>query len=110
MRKLFVLTGLLTAFSVAATAGEWQGYLMDTTCAAKMKDKAASHKAKCALSCAKGGYGIVTSEGKYVKFDEAGNAKALEVLKATAKEQELMVKVTGAMDGDMIRVESIAIQ
>ncbi|MBI3666020.1 MAG: hypothetical protein HY236_07315 [Acidobacteria bacterium] len=110
MRKLFVLSGLLAAFALAAAAGEWQGYLMDTMCAAKMKDKAASHKAQCALSCSKGGYGIVTADGKYVKFDEAGNVKALGALKATTKDQELMVKVTGSLDRDLIKVDSITIQ
>ena len=106
MKRIIVLGALL---AVAGMAGEWQGYLMDSACAAKMKDKAASHKAKCALSCQKGGYGIVTSEGKYVKFDERGNAKALEALKTTTKDQDLMAKVTGTMDGDVIQVESVVI-
>lgn len=106
MKRAIVLGALL---AVSCMAGEWHGYLMDSACAAKMKDKAASHKAKCALSCQKGGYGIVTSEGKYVKFDERGNAKALEALKATNKDQDLMVKVTGTMDGDVIQVQSVVI-
>jgi hypothetical protein len=110
MRKTFLLLSLTVIWSVAALAGEWQGYLMDASCAAKMKDKAAAHKAKCALSCAKGGYGIVTAEGKFVKFDETGNAKALEALKATTKDQDLMAKVTGSKQGDVIKVESITIQ
>lgn len=110
MRKIFVLAALIAMFSMAALAGEWQGYLMDSACAAKLKDKAASHKTKCAIGCSKGGYGIVTADGKYVKFDETGNAKALEALKSTSKDQDLMAKVTGAMDGDVIKVESISIR
>ena len=109
MKKIFALCALLAASSLVATAGEWHGYLMDSACAAKMKDKAASHKTKCAVGCSKGGYGIVTSDGKFVKFDETGNAKALEALKATSKDQELTAKVTGTMDGDMIKVESVMI-
>ena len=110
MKRLLVLPALLVAWTVVASAGEWQGHLMDSMCAAKMKDKAASHKAKCALACAKTGFGLVTSDGKFVKFDEAGNAKAQEALKSTAKDQDLMVKVTGTLDGDIIQVESLTIR
>ena len=109
MKRFWAVAALALACGLTAVAGEWQGHLMDAMCAAKMKDKAASHKAKCALACAKTGYGIVTAEGKFVKFDEAGNAKAQEALKGTAKEQDLMVKVTGTVDGDTIQVESLRI-
>lgn len=109
MKRIFALSALLVAMTAVATAGEWHGYLMDSSCAAKLKDKAATHKTKCAIGCSKGGYGIVTSEGKFVKFDETGNAKALEALKGTSKDQELTAKVTGTMDGDMIKVESVMI-
>jgi len=109
MNRLFAVAALLAAFGLAASAGEWSGHLMDSMCAAKMKDKAAGHKAKCALSCAKTGFGIVTPEGKFIKFDEAGNAKAQEALKATTKDQDLTIKVTGTIDGDAIQVESLRI-
>jgi hypothetical protein len=110
MKKIFVLSALLAASSLVGWAGEWQGHVMDSMCAAKMRDKASTHKAKCALSCSKGGYGLVTADGKYIKFDEAGNAKALAALKATSKTDDLKAKVTGTMDGDVIQVESISIQ
>ena len=109
MRKLFVLAALLLACSLTAAAAEWHGYLMDAMCAAKSADKAAAHKTKCAIGCSKSGYGIVTSDGKFVKFDAAGNAKALAALKATSKEQDLMAMVTGTLEGDTINVESITI-
>ena len=107
MKRVFGVAVLVAAFGAVAMAGEWQGHLMDAMCAAKMKDKAAGHKAKCALSCAKSGFGLVTADGKYIKFDEAGNAKAQEALKATTKEQDLKIKVTGTLDGDTIQVESL---
>lgn len=109
MQRFLVIVGLCTAFGAVALAGEWQGHLMDAMCAAKMKDKAAGHKAKCALNCAKSGFGLVTADGKYIKFDEAGNAKAQEALKSTSKEQDLTVKVTGTLNGETIQVESLRI-
>ena len=109
MKRILTVCGFIAIFGGSALAGEWQGHLMDAMCASKMKDKAASHKAKCALSCAKTGFGLVTADGKFIKFDESGNAKAQEALKATNKDQDLMVRVTGTLDGDTIQVESLGI-
>jgi hypothetical protein len=62
------------------------------------------------MGCAKSGFGLVTGEGKFLKFDEAGNAKALEALKATDKEKDLKAKVEGTMDGDVLQVTSVEIE
>lgn len=93
--------------SAAAFAESWTGTLVDTMC--KGKDLA-SHTTKCALGCAKSGFGIVLSDGKFVKFDEAGNAKAVAALKATAKESDLKVKISGKLDGEMVKVDKIELQ
>ena len=82
MRKLFLITAALGTAMVAAAAESWTGTVVDVMC--KGKDLA-NHTTKCAVTCAKGGYGLVLPDGKFVKFDEAGNAKALGALKATAK-------------------------
>ena len=96
------------AFAAALAAAEsWTGTMVDVMC--KGKDLA-SHTKQCGLACAKGGYGLVLPEGKFVKFDETGNAKALAALKATAKEKDLKARVTGSMDGEVIKVEAIQIQ
>ena len=100
MKRLFVIS----LFAVAAYAETWTGTLVDVMC--KGKDLA-GHTTKCAIGCAKSGYGIVLSDGKFVKFDEAGNAKTLSTLKATDKEKDLKVKVNGKLDGETVAVESI---
>ena len=103
--KRLVITGTLFVFAAAAALAEtWSGTVVDVMC--KGKDLA-NHTTKCAIGCSKSGYGLVTSDGKFVKFDEAGNAKTLEALKATKKEKDLKAKVSGKMDGDVISVESI---
>jgi hypothetical protein len=101
------LAGLLTLFSSLALAETWNGTLVDVMC--KNQDLA-GHTTKCAIGCAKSGYGLVLADGKFVKFDEAGNAKALAALKATSKEKDLKAKVTGALDGDTVQVESVELQ
>jgi hypothetical protein len=101
-----VLMGMLLA-GAAFGAESWSGTLVDVMC--KGKDLA-GHTRQCAVGCAKGGFGLVLSDGKFVKFDETGNSKALATLKASTKEKDLKTKVTGTMQGDVINVESIEIQ
>lgn len=107
------MSSLLLSVLLLATplfAGEWTGYLMDTMCAASRLDKASSHTTECMKRCKQSGFGLVTQEGKYIKFDEKGNIKALNELERTGKQDELLVKVTGEMRGSMIRVESVETQ
>jgi hypothetical protein len=70
----------------------------------------AGHTRQCAVTCAKSGFGVVTADGKFLKFDEAGNAKALGALKTLSKEKDLKAKVTGTVDGDLIKVDAIDFQ
>jgi hypothetical protein len=103
MKKALLVFSL---FSVAAFAETWSGTVVDVSC--KGKDLA-SHTKDCAMGCAKSGFGLVTADGKFIKFDEEGNAKALAALKATSKSADLKATVKGSMDGDIIKVESISI-
>ena len=103
MKKLFALSIL---FSAAAFADSFSGTLMDQMC----KDKdGADHPAKCAIACSKSGYGIKTADGKFLKLDEAGNTKALAALKATDKTKDLKATVSGTLDGDTIKTESVSL-
>ncbi|HLJ14553.1 MAG TPA: hypothetical protein VKV15_08670 [Bryobacteraceae bacterium] len=107
MKRASALVIGLAIFSALGLAETWTGTVVDVMC----KDRdLASHTRDCALTCAKGGYGLVLADGKFAKFDETGNAKALAALKASSKEKDLKAKVTGTMDGDVIQVESISIE
>jgi len=107
LKRLIPISIAILGFSVLGLAETWNGTVVDVMC--KGKDLA-GHTAKCAVSCSKGGYGLVLSDGKFVKFNETGNAKALAALKGTAKEKDLKAKVNGTLDNDVINVESIEIQ
>jgi hypothetical protein len=106
-RTLTVLSAALAMSAAMMAAETWNGTVVDVMC--KGKDLA-NHTAKCAVNCAKGGYGLVLSDGKFVKFDEAGNSKALAALKATSKEKDIKAKVTGSLEDDVIKVQSIEVQ
>jgi hypothetical protein len=98
---------LLSVFPALMCAETWNGTLVDAMC---KKQDLASHTTNCAVKCAKSGYGLVMGDGKFMKFDEAGNAKALAVLKATKKEKDLKAKVTGTLDGDTVQVDSVELE
>lgn len=100
---------ILLAVSAAAilSAESWTGTIVDVMC--KGRDLA-NHTRKCNLDCAKGGYGLVLADGKFVKFNERGNAKALAMLKASTKEKDIKAKVTGKLSDEVIQVESIELQ
>lgn len=103
--KRILFLGVLAA--AAAMAESWTGTIVDVMC--KGRDLA-GHTRDCALKCAKGGYGLVLPDGKFVKFDETGNAKALAVLKASTKEKDLKAKVTGTLNGEVIKVAAVELQ
>ena len=94
-----------------------KGYLTDKMCgtgftktgdAKTAAAKAKKHTKDCALeeNCMASGYGLVF-DGKFHKFDEAGDKIALEYLNKTKKENNLFVMVKGTMDGDKIKVTSV---
>jgi hypothetical protein len=111
MRK-YLWGALVLALVVPVTslADSWENVsLVDQMCSAKMKADPDAHPVSCALKCAASGYGIFTSTGEYLKLDKAGNAKALEALKATKKKDHIRANVTGELKGDTIQVASLTI-
>lgn len=102
-----VLVALLL-LSLPALAEEWKDVpMVDTMCATKAKTDPDGHPKSCALQCQKSGFGIVTADGTYLKFDEAGNAQAVAALKATKKSDHLRVSVSGTREGNTIKVKSL---
>jgi hypothetical protein len=90
------------------------GYIVDAMCAKGMAKKdapmeaAAKHSKECALEegCASSGYGLF-SEGKWYKFDEAGDKMTKELIESSKTEKGIMADVTGEMKGDKLAVTSI---
>ena len=100
------LIASLMLLSPAALAETWTGTVVDVMC---KNNDLANHTRDCALSCSKSGYGVVLTDGKFIKFDERGNVKALAAIKASAKDKDLKAKVTGTLKDDVIQVEAIQI-
>jgi hypothetical protein len=102
MKRIALLFLLPAALAIAADS--FSGTVVDVMCRGK---DLASHTRECALTCAKSGFGLVTADGKFLKFDEAGNARTLAVLKKMGKDKDLKAKVSGTLDGESLKVESI---
>ena len=99
MNRGVALLALASIFAIGAVAAEFTGYIIDEACAAKpaMKGNEA-----CARKCIKGGSPAVllTADEKVYKLDD--QEKAVE--HAGQK-----VKVSGTLNGDNIKVESITV-
>jgi hypothetical protein len=118
-----VSCGLMAATSQHTSSQEIKGILMDQMCSGKADLRisgatglleggrivAEAHTRECALmpQCEKSGYGIYTEDNKFLKFDEAGNRKALAAIKASTKLDDFEVEVTGDVKGDTIKVASL---
>src|SRR5260370_40085257 len=92
----------LALFAGFASAESFSGTVVDVMCRGK---DLAGHTRECALTCAKSGFALVTAEGKFLKFDESGNARTLTALKKSTREKDLKAKATGTLDGDGLKVE-----
>jgi len=110
--------GLVAALGAGLCAAEQKtlsGYLVDKACSAdtiKKGEKAAKeHGVDCALmeDCAKSGYGVLTADGKYITFDAAGNKRAVAALKASKKQNDIKVTVTGDQTGDSVKVATLKV-
>ena len=108
MKRVFLSLVCVLFLPLVVKADTWTGVpVVDNKCYADVKADPDSHTRECALQCAKSGYGIIASDGTYLKFDDAGNKKTVDMLRKSTKKDHLRVTVTGTRKGDMIQVESI---
>lgn len=109
MKKLVIWLAL-SGLPALALAASWdKAPLVDHMCLEKVKANPDKHTTSCLIQCANSGYGILGGDGQWLKFDEAGNQKALAALKATKKKDHIRVNVTGERKGDTIEVASLAL-
>lgn len=99
--------GLLATPAFAATKTFTDVPVVDQNCSSKVASSPDAHTRDCALKCAKSGFGIITSDNQFLKFDEAGNKQILKELKASKETDHLRVNVKGDVQGDTIKVSSV---
>jgi hypothetical protein len=115
MRKFLIaavaISGLMFSGAVVKAADEkkddkgWNGVLIDAACGKKQKTEgdAADHPKTCVMKegCLKSGLGLF-HDGKFIKFDEASQAKAKEYLQK--EEHGTKVHVTGKLNADKTEI------
>ncbi len=116
LARLLTIAGLVASLGCLASAADVQGILLDRMCsgdivAAKDQKAAKGHTRECGLmeDCVKVGYGVFTTDGKFITFDKTGNQKANQALKASSKKDDIQVQVTGELSGDSMKVAAIKI-
>lgn len=106
--RTFLLALAAFSGSLALSAETWTNVpLLDAQCVDKVKADPDKHTAKCALACEDGGYGILAADGAFLKFDAAGNARAVAALQATKKKDHLRATVEGTLAAGEIQVRSL---
>lgn len=109
IRKVLCMAALM-AFLIptAASAKTFKDVpVVDANCSSRVVNSPDSHTRACALKCAASGFGIVTSDHKFLKFDDAGNQEIVSQLKSSDKKDHLRVNVTGEVQGDTLNVKSV---
>lgn len=125
LSRFVLVASFVCSFAVIAPAADIKGVLMDQMCSGKADLRisgatgnlvggrivAEAHTRECALKpmCEKSGYGIYTDDNRFLKFDGAGDRKALAAIKASRKLDDLEVEVTGEVHGDTIKVAALKI-
>ncbi len=112
-RTLIPVSTLLVAMSMPLAAETVEGYLIDKMCSAKVAeegvDAAKMHTKDCALmpDCKGSGYGVVTADGKFLKFDKDGDRMAARMLGFTSKKDNMKATINGEVKGDSIAVVAV---
>jgi cytoskeletal protein RodZ len=122
-----------TRTETTTTKNTWNGTLVDAGCRSTHTEHSSSSttspdarttrtetthstsdSTECPVTTTTTTFGIVTSDGKFVRFDEPGNTKIIEMVKsnkAWKREMEgkkpVAVRVVGTANGDTIVLESI---
>ena len=79
------------------------GMLVDAAC------KASQPTAECEVSTGTTSFGILTSDGRFLKFDASGNTMAKSEIEKSKKTGKVSATVTGTVDGsDTVHVENLS--
>jgi hypothetical protein len=109
LTSLLALAAFCAAPAFAAAESFKDVPVVDVNCSKKVAASPDSHTRECALKCAGSGFGIVTKDQHFLKFDAAGNKRITEELKSSRKKDHLRVDVDGTLKGDTLEVSSISL-
>lgn len=115
MTKSVVAVCVTFSFASLVYGAEVQGVVIDRDCAQDIlkygRQVIVKKRRECSLmkDYVRSGYGIVTDARKFLRFDNAGNRRVVELLRNTSERDNLKVIVTGDIDGDTIKVTEMSL-
>jgi hypothetical protein len=115
MKTVAKLGFVLGAFAAMGYAESWTGKLIDATCHDRSQQNPAESKQKsdlasCDASASTTSFAIQTADGKVYKLDASGNAKASTALKGNPDAKNPMATISGSMEGQTVKVDSISVR
>ena len=119
MKLFFQLASLISFTSLLSVAGSWSGALVDAHCYATPSHNTRDatppgsqdvgrHIEACAPTSRTKSFAIVQQDGTTVNLDAQGNQKAKDLVTKTGKMSRYDVNVTGDMDANTIKVDTIS--
>jgi hypothetical protein len=115
MRCFAGLGAFLMLFSAACFGETFTGKLVDAACARQQESVNG-----CVPTSSTTSFAIAVANGKSYRLNDDGNAKASQALKSRADRmadpsapqlaEGVKARVTGTLEGDVIKVESIEVQ
>lgn len=120
--KFAIPLALLFSLSAATAFAEtWSGILVNAKCYAAEQRNVNPTDTETAVDTDKGAeiryctpkpktksFAVVERDGRALRFDPAGDAKASAYMQSAGKQRTYEVAVTGQMNGKRIQVESIS--
>jgi hypothetical protein len=115
-----------TTETQTTTSRNWDGTLMDAACQSSHSEHSEStttdpntgttrtetthsETVQCPVTMTTTSFGLMTADGKFVRFDDASNARIIEVVKKNKKwdKHAPTVRVVGRASGDVIVLDTI---
>lgn len=125
MNQFVKLGALLCLGSAFCLAESWTGKLVDSSCMDRQGNTTPSEREQpnqlkmasaCAPTRSTTTFGIELQDGRVLRLDSTGNAKAAEALRGNTASSSntqsgaINVTVTGTLEGRTVKVESIELQ
>jgi hypothetical protein len=117
MKTIAKLGFALSLFGALGYAETWNGKLVDAACHDKSQNaqppadtKQSATLASCAASASTTSFAIQTADGKIYNLDATGNSKAATALRGNPDNKAPIATVSGSMEGQTVRVDSISVQ
>ncbi|MFL6350996.1 MAG: hypothetical protein ACJ74Z_03980 [Bryobacteraceae bacterium] len=115
MRTILPAAYVFLAMGCLVDGAEVQGLVVNRDCGEDIvkhgRQIILKHSRDCSLrkDYRRDGYGIVTNDQKFYRFDDVGNKKARELLKNIPDKDNLKVIISGAIEGDTIKVDRMSL-